>query len=674
MTTYARIHTLPIYEQVEGMVVAPPNDERRDWLVATAGSKGIVRLWALREGKLEAVMDQAESDRFGGDRGGYMDLQFTRAAWEEGFVQEQLIVADAEHNITILSLANTSLLQRQRTIVGHNDEILDLKGIPSHHERIVVVTNSPQVRVFNTSNFACDVLDGHQATVLCVDVSPCGRFIATCGKDKTARIWHTSSRSCVAIATGHTEAVGSTALSRKVGRYEVTGKAAKNGGGAFLITVSVDRTMKKWCLPGAGVLEDAALDGVDPIEIPAFSSARAHEKDINIVSVAPNDSLIATGSQDKTIKLWSAVDLTLKGTLKGHRRGVWDCQFSPFDRVLASSSGDKSIKLWSLSDLSCVRTFQGHMSSVLRVRFISKGLQLLSSGSDGLLKVWTIRTNECETTLDGHVDKVWAVDVVADGRVVSGGADSRLVVWKDTTADVELEKQVADEEALLADQKLANHLRHDEFAEALEIALAREKPLQALKILVMIVEKASRERGDPMEEFRKHVLTWSDERLLQILQYSREWNTRSRNCYISLLMVKAVVKSIPIHKLVAIKGVPEILAGIVPYAERHFERIDKLHADSFILDFALHSMGYLESDTVKDHDNEFKKWEERSKPVLPSAAVDGRVQIGGATVVGTMTATSDEVMAEDVVTLGDSDSSDESDSGQDSGEDEKESD
>ena len=41
-----------------------------------------------------------------------------------------------------------------------------------------------------------------------------------------------------------------------------------------------------------------------------------NEQDINIVSVAPNDSLVATGSQDKLVKIWDSNDFTLKGMLK----------------------------------------------------------------------------------------------------------------------------------------------------------------------------------------------------------------------------------------------------------------------------------------------------------------------------------------------------------------------
>jgi U3 small nucleolar RNA-associated protein 13 len=207
------------------------------------------------------------------------------------FGREQLIVPDAEHNLSFLTVSSDKQmpsLALDRTIVGHNDEILDLKVIPSQVAanesdsetvtRIAVATNSAQVRLFELGSFSCEVLDGHTATVLCVDVSPCGRYLATCGKDKTMRIWHLGSQRCVAVATGHTEAAGAVALSRKGGKYEVIGKAARNGGGSFAVTASKDRTLKRWNLPGAAELDELALVEQSEIALRAFSSARAHEK------------------------------------------------------------------------------------------------------------------------------------------------------------------------------------------------------------------------------------------------------------------------------------------------------------------------------------------------------------------------------------------------------------
>lgn len=383
--SFTRIQTLPIYEQVEGLVLVP-RQERGTVTVATAGSKGSVRLWQASStpsdslGKFSLISQQTAS--FGEARGGYLQLSCLKPASEEDEAttfSHQLLVADAEHNLSFLSLHPKSMLETVRTIVGHNDEILDLRVIPSvdsKARRIVVANNSAQVRLFNLETFSCNVLNGHDATVLCVDVSPCGTYVATCSKDKTLRVWHTQSETCVALCAGHTEAIGATALSRKQGKYQVGGKAAANGAGAFCVTASKDRTLKRWNLPGGSVLEEIASEKGDALQLKAYASTRAHEKDINMVSVAPNDSLIASASQDKTVKLWKSTDLSLVATLQGHRRGVWDCQFSPVDRVIATSSADRTIKVWSLGDFTCVRTFQGHVSSVLRIRFLTGGLQV----------------------------------------------------------------------------------------------------------------------------------------------------------------------------------------------------------------------------------------------------------------------------------------------------------
>ena len=65
----------------------------------------------------------------------------------------------------------------------------------------------------------------------------------------------------------------------------------------------------------------------------------------------------------------------------------------------------------------------------------------MSSGSDGLIKLWTIRTNECEATLDHHTDKIWALDYTpTTNEVVSGGGDSQLIFWKDTTMQKQQEE------------------------------------------------------------------------------------------------------------------------------------------------------------------------------------------------------------------------------------------
>ena len=483
------------------------------------------------------------------------------------------------------------------------------------------------------------------------------------------RLWHVEAGKCVAIATGHTEAIGASALSRKIGRYDVGGKSARNGGGAFALTASKDRTLKRWALPGSSELDAcaAAKDG-EELSLRSLNSVRAHEKDINIVSVAPNDSLVATGSQDKTVKLWNSSDLSLRGTIRGHKRGVWDCQFSPFDRVLATCSGDRTVKLWSLSDLSCVRTFQGHAASTLRVRFLSGGLQLMSSGADGLVKLWTIRTNECEATMDGHNDKVWALDLHQDGTTfVSGGADSRIIVWNDTTKELEDAKRDEEEKNILMEQRLSNHLRFKEYEKALEIALELDKPRQALKVLTAIIENDVQKGQNSMSTLKEHVKSWPISRTTQVLRYCRDWNTRARNSHVAMLTVKAIVTSIPAQTLAAADGIPELMAGIMPYAERHFQRLDKLYTSSYLIDYTLMSMGNMDDSIAED----YSTWEanQDKKLVLPPTQVDGKIQVGGTVAVGAIKrkqlqgeGSDNDVEKEEVVTVGESESESESSS------------
>ena len=184
------------------------------------------------------------------------------------------------------------------------------------------------------------------------------------------------------------------------------------------------------------------------------------------------------------------------------------------------------------------------------------------------------------------------------------------------------------------------------------------------QVLTEIVEKdAKNSRG--INTLQQHAIKWDLERLTQILKYCREWNTRARNSHVAMLVVNAVVTSIPSIKIAEMDGIPDILRGIAPYAERHFDRLDRMVENSYLLDFTLFSMGSLHG----NNDEKYSDWIERSKYVLPPEAVDGRIQIGGSLLVGSGKKNhfdyNDDSSEESVVTVGESDSSDEEESSND---------
>lgn len=149
-------------------------------------------------------------------------------------------------------------------------------------------------------------------------------------------------------------------MSRKIEHQP--GQAAREGPqGRFLFTASQDRTVKMWDLTSL-----TSTDASAPIKPRSLATLRIHEKDINSLDLAPNDRLLASGSQDKLVKIFD-VDfnpagqigasgaIKLLGTCKGHRRGVWTVKFSRTDRVVASGAADMTIRLWSLEDFSCLK-------------------------------------------------------------------------------------------------------------------------------------------------------------------------------------------------------------------------------------------------------------------------------------------------------------------------------
>ncbi|KAG5118941.1 hypothetical protein JHK82_033361 [Glycine max] len=135
-----------------------------------------------------------------------------------------------------------------------------------------------------------------------------------------------------------------------------------------------DHTLKVWSMDG---LSD---NMTMPINLKAKVVVAAHDKDINSVAVAPNDSLVCSGSQDHTTCVWRLPDLVSVVVFKGHKRGIWSVEFSPVDQCVVTASGDKTIRIWAISDGSCLKTFKGHTSSVLRALFVTRGTQIVSCG------------------------------------------------------------------------------------------------------------------------------------------------------------------------------------------------------------------------------------------------------------------------------------------------------
>jgi WD40 repeat protein len=75
---------------------------------------------------------------------------------------------------------------------------------------------------------------------------------------------------------------------------------------------------------------------------------------------------------------------------RGHAKEVMSVAFGKDGKLLASASNDGSVKLWDFATGRELRTFQAHDGGVARVVFHPNGKQLATAGSDQTLKLWQV--------------------------------------------------------------------------------------------------------------------------------------------------------------------------------------------------------------------------------------------------------------------------------------------
>ncbi|KAH1003776.1 F-box/WD repeat-containing protein 7-like [Dendroctonus ponderosae] len=139
---------------------------------------------------------------------------------------------------------------------------------------------------------------------------------------------------------------------------------------------------------------------------------------------------IVSGSDDNTLKVWSAISGKLMRTLSGHTGGVWSSQMS--GNIVISGSTDRTLKVWDAESGICQHTLFGHTSTVRCMHL--HGNKVVSGSRDATLRVWNIETGEFLHVLVGHLAAVRCVQY--DGRlVVSGAYDYMVKVWKPETEE-----------------------------------------------------------------------------------------------------------------------------------------------------------------------------------------------------------------------------------------------
>ena len=192
--------------------------------------------------------------------------------------------------------------------------------------------------------------------------------------------------------------------------------------GRYIASGSSDRTIRIWnAETGSGV--GRPLEG--------------HTDEVSCLVYSPDGRYIISGSDDKSIRIWDAEARSRVGKpLQGHSHSVLSVSHSPDGRHIVSGSFDKTIRIWDVKAGSAVgRPLEGHTDYVRSVAYSPDGRHIISGSDDKTIRIWDAETGAAVgKPLEGHTDWVWSVAYAPDGRhIISGSLDKTIRMWDPVT-------------------------------------------------------------------------------------------------------------------------------------------------------------------------------------------------------------------------------------------------
>ena len=294
-------------------------------------------------------------------------------------------------------------------------------------------------------------LTGHTSDVVSLAFSPDEITLASGSEDGSIRFWEVTESAEKAKITGHTSGINRLAFSPDGGTLVTvnyhTVELWDAATGAYRSTVTEEGFIWRVGLSGDG--DSFAINDYDnSIRLLDVSTGdikitlTGHTDTINAIAISLDGATVAGasgplfGDGEHSIFIWDAVTGEHRHTLDGHTGAIDVLAFSPDGEMLASGSQDSTVRLWHTAAGLQAFSFELHTDAITSLAFSVDGQTLASGSMDGTVRLWNIATADIERTLS--VDAIWPESVAFgydEGTFAAGTYENTVELWDAMTGD-----------------------------------------------------------------------------------------------------------------------------------------------------------------------------------------------------------------------------------------------